>query len=134
MSLWRERVRSNSDTYRFSIPRGTNVSGDVAAHTRSRSCSLCLELRQSFATINPLRPIRAARRSTVKWMRRAMSRETQQLFEPISTEAPCGVDLEDSQTLASLDAFRLFGQLVPREGVKQSDWAGLKAKTVDARG
>jgi type VI secretion system protein ImpA len=65
-------------------------------------------------------------------MRRAMSRETQTLFEPISTEAPCGVDLEDSQTLASLDAFRLFGQLVPREADKQPDWADLKAKSVDA--
>ena len=31
------------------------------------------------------------------------------LREPISADAPCGVDLEDTQLLASFDAFRVLG-------------------------
>lgn len=34
----------------------------------------------------------------------------QTLIEPLSADAPCGVDLEDSPALSALDATRLFGQ------------------------
>jgi type VI secretion system protein ImpA len=33
--------------------------------------------------------------------------------ESLSTDAPCGVDLEDTQLLASFDAFRIFGSDLP---------------------
>ncbi len=33
-----------------------------------------------------------------------------QLLQPITEEQPCGVNLEDTELLASFDAFRLFGQ------------------------
>jgi len=34
----------------------------------------------------------------------------QALLEPISADAPCGKSLEDSDVLAALDAYQLFGQ------------------------
>ena len=34
----------------------------------------------------------------------------QTLIDPLSADAPCGVDLEDSPTLSALDTIRLFGQ------------------------
>jgi type VI secretion system protein ImpA len=39
--------------------------------------------------------------------------EFAELRRPLSGDAPCGENLEDSQLLASFDAFRLFGQSVP---------------------
>lgn len=39
--------------------------------------------------------------------------EFPELRQPLSGDAPCGENLEDSQLLASFDAFRLFGQSVP---------------------
>lgn len=39
--------------------------------------------------------------------------EFAELRQPLSGDAPCGENLEDSQLLASFDAFRLFGQSVP---------------------
>ena len=36
-----------------------------------------------------------------------------ELKQPLSTEAPCGENLEESQLLAAFDAFRVFGQSVP---------------------
>jgi type VI secretion system protein ImpA len=39
--------------------------------------------------------------------------EFAELRQPLSSDAPCGENLEDSQLLASFDAFRLFGQSVP---------------------
>lgn len=59
-----------------------------------------------------------------------MSREIQALSEPISAELPCGINLEDSQLLASFDAFRLFGQVTALEPVP--DWAAIKARSVEA--
>jgi type VI secretion system protein ImpA len=45
----------------------------------------------------------------------AMSPEwsSDELLQPISAERPCGQDLEDTQLLASFDAFRLYGQTTP---------------------
>jgi type VI secretion system protein ImpA len=36
-----------------------------------------------------------------------------ELRQPLSSDAPCGENLEDSQLLASFDQYRLFGQSVP---------------------
>jgi type VI secretion system protein ImpA len=36
--------------------------------------------------------------------------ESQELLQPITADQPCGENLEDTQLLASFDAFRLFGQ------------------------
>ena len=35
------------------------------------------------------------------------------LVQPIGEGAPCGIDLEDTQQLAAIDAFRVFGQGTP---------------------
>ena len=59
-----------------------------------------------------------------------MSREIQALSEPISADVPCGINLEDSQLLASFDAFRLFGQVTALEPVP--DWSAIKARSVEA--
>ncbi len=43
--------------------------------------------------------------------------EPEQLLAPISAARPCGEDLEYSDTLASFDSFRLFGESVPLEWI-----------------
>ena len=51
------------------------------------------------------------------------------LCEPLSPEAPCGVDLEDTQLLASFDAYRLFGRdtLLSAE----TDWSEIRQRSLD---
>jgi type VI secretion system protein ImpA len=45
----------------------------------------------------------------------------QTLLDPVSADAPCGVDLEDSPALSALDATRLFGQSQSPEAPPESD-------------
>lgn len=52
------------------------------------------------------------------------------LHEPLSSEAPCGVDLEDTQLLASFDAFRVFGRDTPPS--PEVDWSGIRQQSLDA--
>jgi type VI secretion system protein ImpA len=54
----------------------------------------------------------------------------QTLLEPISAEAPCGESLEDTQLLASFDAFRVFGQATPLEPAPQ--WGDIKNRAIEA--
>ena len=56
--------------------------------------------------------------------------ELEELDRPVSAEHPCGDDLEDTQLLASFDAFRLFGQAVPLP--PETDWRDIKAKSHEA--
>jgi type VI secretion system protein ImpA len=53
--------------------------------------------------------------------------EFAELQQPLSSDAPCGENLEDSQLLASFDAFRLFGQSVPLSPAPV--WRDLEAKS-----
>jgi type VI secretion system protein ImpA len=53
--------------------------------------------------------------------------EFAELRQPLSSDAPCGENLEDSQLLASFDAFRLFGQSVPLNPAPV--WRELEAKS-----
>ena len=39
--------------------------------------------------------------------------DSAQLLQPITADRPCGENLEDTELLASFDAFRLFGQAKP---------------------
>ena len=59
-----------------------------------------------------------------------MNQEIQALREPLSAEAPCGTDLEDSQLLASFDAYRLFGNdmRLPAD----TDWRGIRDRANEA--
>jgi type VI secretion system protein ImpA len=59
-----------------------------------------------------------------------MSREIEALLEPISAEAPCGADLEDTQLLAGFDAFRLFGNATPLP--VDTDWRALRDQSLEA--
>src|SRR5580765_3439320 len=45
----------------------------------------------------------------------------QELLQPISPEQPCGVNLDDSLVLSSLDSLRLFGQARSPEAPPDSD-------------
>ncbi len=54
----------------------------------------------------------------------------QTLLEPITAEAPCGESLEDTQLLASFDAFRVFGQATPLEPPPQ--WGEIKNRSIEA--
>ena len=50
--------------------------------------------------------------------------ESGQLLGPISEERPCGENLEDTELLASFDAFRLFGQSRPLGAPVEKDEKG----------
>ncbi|MFL6606206.1 MAG: type VI secretion system protein TssA [Steroidobacteraceae bacterium] len=52
------------------------------------------------------------------------------LVEPISAEAPCGADLEDTQLLAGFDAYRLFGSDIPLAA--DTDWREIRDKSLAA--
>lgn len=52
------------------------------------------------------------------------------LLEPISTENPCGEDLEDTQLLASFDAYRIFGQSAPLS--EETDWREIRDRSLEA--
>lgn len=52
------------------------------------------------------------------------------LCEPLSPQAPCGVDLEDTQLLASFDAFRIFGRDTPLS--PEVDWSEIRQRSLDA--
>jgi len=54
------------------------------------------------------------------------------LSEPISADSPCGADLEDTQLLASFDAYRLFGQAAPL--TDDTDWREIRDRALDAIG
>lgn len=53
-----------------------------------------------------------------------------QLLQPISADEPCGQSLEDTQLLASFDAFRLFGQATPLEPVPE--WSEIRNSALEA--
>lgn len=52
------------------------------------------------------------------------------LVEAISSESPCGEDLEDTQLLSSFDAYRLFGQAAPLS--PETDWRDIRDRSLDA--
>jgi type VI secretion system protein ImpA len=52
------------------------------------------------------------------------------LCEPISADAPCGIDLEDTQLLASFDAFRVFGNDTPLRS--DLDWRQIRDQATEA--
>jgi type VI secretion system protein ImpA len=54
------------------------------------------------------------------------------LVEAISSESPCGEDLEDTQLLASFDAYRLFGQAAPLS--PETDWREIRDQSLQALG
>lgn len=59
-----------------------------------------------------------------------MGREIESLSEPVSAEAPCGVDLEDTQLLAGFDAYRLFGSDIPLAADTQ--WREIRDRSLEA--
>jgi type VI secretion system protein ImpA len=54
----------------------------------------------------------------------------EQLIKPISADAPCGESIEDTQLLASFDAYRLFGNVTPLPN--DTDWREIKTKSLEA--
>jgi type VI secretion system protein ImpA len=54
------------------------------------------------------------------------------LAEAISADNPCGEDLEDTQLLASFDAYRLFGQMAPPPDT--TDWREIRDAAFEALG
>lgn len=54
------------------------------------------------------------------------------LLEAISAEEPCGADLEDTQLLASFDAYRIFGQSAPLS--PETDWREIRDRSLEALG
>jgi type VI secretion system protein ImpA len=54
----------------------------------------------------------------------------QELLQPISPEQPCGENLEDTQLLASFDAFRLFGHKFPID--PEPHWGDIRNQALEA--
>ena len=52
------------------------------------------------------------------------------LLEPLSEADPCGESLEDTQLLASFDAYRVFGQIAPPSG--DTDWRDIRSNAEEA--
>src|ERR1700761_5160058 len=61
-----------------------------------------------------------------------MTGATDSLLAPLSAEAPCGLDLEDTQLLAGFDAFKLFGSDVPLPN--KTDWREIREQSLAALG
>src|SRR5438046_8930146 len=70
--------------------------------------------------------------------------DSQQLLQPISEEQPCGVNLEETELLASFDTFRLFGQSIPLDApaepsekrvpkpLESPEWIEIRDKALEA--
>jgi type VI secretion system protein ImpA len=56
--------------------------------------------------------------------------EEQGLIQPLTVDRPCGENLEDTQLLASFDAFRLFGQATPLDPTP--DWGEIRTRSLEA--
>jgi type VI secretion system protein ImpA len=55
-----------------------------------------------------------------------------ELLQPITPDHPCGESLEDTQLLASFDAFRLFGQPLPTD--PPPEWNVIRTQALEALG
>src|SRR5687767_8555322 len=62
------------------------------------------------------------------------------LLKPLSEEAPCGENLEDTPLLASFDSFNVFGSVTPLDtrldsrgnAIPLPDWGELRARALEA--
>jgi type VI secretion system protein ImpA len=52
------------------------------------------------------------------------------LVQPIAADRPCGEDLEDTQLLASFDAFRVFGLSMPYDPMPE--WSAIAGRATEA--
>ena len=60
----------------------------------------------------------------------SIAAELEEIDRPVSADSPCGENLEDTQLLASFDAFRLFGQAMPLD--PDIKWPAIKAQSLEA--
>ncbi|MGO9992909.1 MAG: type VI secretion system protein TssA [Steroidobacteraceae bacterium] len=58
--------------------------------------------------------------------------DVEALVHPLGEGAPCGTDLDDTQQMAAIDAFRVFGQDRPLN--TDTDWRAINAAALDALG
>jgi type VI secretion system protein ImpA len=58
--------------------------------------------------------------------------DVEALGRPLGEGAPCGTDLEDTQQMAAIDAFRVFGQSTPLNA--DTDWRAINDAALDALG
>ena len=58
------------------------------------------------------------------------------LLEPISADAPCGKNVEDTDVLAAFDAYQLFGQtsLEHNTGIFGAHWPSSRAASRSCAG
>lgn len=61
-----------------------------------------------------------------------MGGEIETLIEPVSADAPCGADLEDTQLLAGFDAYRVFGSDTPLS--PDTEWREIRDQSLEALG
>jgi len=54
------------------------------------------------------------------------------LIHSLGEAAPCGTDLEDTQQMAAIDAFRVFGQATPLKA--ETDWRAINDAALEALG
>jgi type VI secretion system protein ImpA len=56
--------------------------------------------------------------------------DSEALIRPLGDDTPCGQDLEDTQEMAAIDAFRVFGQATPLK--PETDWRAIKDASLEA--
>jgi len=59
----------------------------------------------------------------------ASSIDTDALIRPLGEDNPCGTDLEDTQQMAAIDAFRIFGQATPLKA--ETDWRAIRSASLE---
>jgi type VI secretion system protein ImpA len=59
-----------------------------------------------------------------------LSAQLVKLVEPLEASSPCGESLDDSQALAGLEAYRVFGRL--KAATEDPDWTALRKGCLDA--
>ena len=61
-----------------------------------------------------------------------LSAQLVKLAEPIEADNACGASLDDTQTLAALEAFRVFGRM--KATAEEQDWPAIRKICLDALG
>lgn len=62
----------------------------------------------------------------------ASSIDSEALLRALSDTEPCGTNLEDTQQMAAIDAFRIFGQSTPLKA--ETDWRAIREASLEALG
>ena len=85
--------------------------------------------KSDFGAATLARPMPASIIRTME-QQSPVAAELTRLTEPLSAQSPCGRSLDDSQTLAELESYRVFGRL--KAAADEPNWQALRKSCLDA--